>query len=70
MAGGGAALLHTVRGLDGMLEQRGDSRCESWRFGVRTAQKACEAPFRQLVSNAKGQDGAAILNRIIESGKS
>ena len=67
VAGGGAALLHSIPRLSELLEQEGSTKSESWRFGVQTAQKACEAPFRQLVKNATGEDGAAVLSRIIES---
>ena len=60
-------MLHTIPTLNEFLEEKGKEKSESWRFGVCTAQKACEAPFRQLVKNATGEDSAAVLSRIIES---
>ena len=34
VAGGGAALLHSIPRLSDLLEQEGSIKSESWRFGV------------------------------------
>ena len=61
--GGGVALL---KAADNALPSLKVSEDE--RFGVKIVQKACEAPIRQIASNA-GMDGAVVLNKVLEAHK-
>ena len=58
--GGGVALLKASRNLS-QLKVDDDER-----FGVSIVQKACEAPIRQIASNA-GLDGAIVLHNVLSS---
>jgi len=57
VTGGGAALLHASQSLDKLLQKDGED--EDFKFGVRVTRKACEAPFRQIMSNAQGSGDSA-----------
>ena len=65
--GGGVALLRSAVALDKLQVS------EEERFGVNIIKKSCEAPIRQISSNA-GMDGAIVLHKIMgasgEGGKS
>ena len=56
--GGGVALLRASQALKNL------KTTEEEQFGVRLVQKACEAPIRQIASNA-GVDGAIVLDRTL-----
>ena len=61
--GGGVALL---KAADTALPSLKVS--EEERFGVNIVHKACEAPIRQIASNA-GMDGAVVLNKVLDAHK-
>ena len=56
--GGGVALLKASRALSDLTVD------EDEKFGVNIVQKACEAPIRQIASNA-GLDGAIVLHEVL-----
>ena len=58
--GGGVALLKASAVLDTLKVD------EEERFGVSIVKKACEAPIRQIASNA-GTDGAVVLHNVLGS---
>lgn len=58
--GGGVALLRASQTLDGVKAE------EEEQFGVKIVKKACEAPIRQIASNA-GIDGAIVLSKTAEN---
>ena len=58
--GGGVALLRASKSLDSLKVE------DEERFGVNIVKKACEAPIRQIASNA-GIDGAIVCNKTIEN---
>ena len=55
--GGGVALLKASAVLEALQVS------EEERFGVNIVKKACEAPIRQIASNA-GMDGAIVLHKV------
>ena len=57
--GGGVALLRAIQVLDSVKTD------EEEQFGVKIVKKACEAPIRQIASNA-GIDGAIVLSKTAE----
>ena len=59
VAGGGVALLHASRALDAL------QLSEDEALGASLVKTACEAPLRQIVTNA-GYDGAVILAELRE----
>jgi chaperonin GroEL len=61
VAGGGVALLHSWRALDGLAPANRDQR-----FGIDMVRKAIQAPARQITENA-GADGAVIVGKLVES---
>ena len=61
VAGGGVALLHSWRALDGLAPANSDQR-----FGIDMVRKAIQAPARQIAENA-GADGAVIVGKLVES---
>ena len=61
VAGGGVALLHCVKALDGVTPANDDQR-----FGIEIVRKAIQAPARQIAENA-GVDGAVIVGKLLES---
>ena len=58
--GGGVALLRAAKSLDSLQVE------DEERFGVNIVKRACEAPIRQIASNA-GVDGATVCNKTIEN---
>ena len=58
--GGGVALLRASKSLDSLKVD------EEERFGVNIVKKACEAPIRQIASNA-GIDGAIVSSKTAEN---
>jgi chaperonin GroEL len=58
--GGGAALVHAARVLEGGLDRTGDEAT-----GVRLVQEALSAPLFWIAANA-GQQGAVVVNRVRE----
>jgi chaperonin GroEL len=62
VAGGGVALLHAAKALEGVKPGNDDQR-----FGIELVRKAIQAPARQIVENA-GADGAVIVGKLLEGG--
>ncbi len=60
--GGGVALLKAASSLDDLNVN------EEEQFGVNIVKKACEAPIRQIASNA-GMDGAVVLYKVLDAHK-
>ena len=61
VAGGGVALLHAIKALDGVKPGNDDQR-----VGVEIVRKAIQAPARQIAENA-GVDGAVIVGKLLEA---
>ncbi|MBN4083074.1 chaperonin GroEL [bacterium AH-315-B06] len=61
VAGGGVALLRSIKALDKVTPQNDDQR-----VGVNIVRAALQAPVRQIAENA-GQEGAVIAARILEN---
>jgi chaperonin GroEL len=61
VAGGGVALLHATRALEGLEPENGDQR-----LGVEIVRKALQAPARQIAENA-GADGSVVVGKLMES---
>ena len=61
VAGGGVALLRSIKALDDVTPENDDQR-----VGVNIVRKALQAPARQIAENA-GEDGAVIAGKILES---
>ena len=59
--GGGAALLYSIRALEGLEGVNSDQK-----VGVNIVRKALETPLRQIVENA-GEDGAVVAGKLKES---
>ncbi|MEO0993787.1 MAG: chaperonin GroEL [Pseudomonadota bacterium] len=59
--GGGVALIHASRGLDGL---EGDNPDQT--TGVSIVRKALQQPLRQIAENA-GIDGAVVAGKVLES---
>jgi len=59
--GGGTALVHAGKVLDGL---KGDNEDQS--AGIKIVRKAIQAPLRQIAENA-GVDGSVVVGRIIEN---
>jgi chaperonin GroEL len=62
VVGGGSALLHASRALENLKPSR-----EEEVFGVKIIQRACEAPMRQIATNA-GLEGSVIVNDVKNNG--
>ncbi len=60
IAGGGAALLYSIRALDKMRASNDDQR-----RGIDIVRKALEAPIRQIVDNA-GMDGSLVVGTLLD----
>jgi len=58
--GGGVALLHASSAIDKL------SLNQDEKVGAQILQKACEAPFRQIVSNT-GYDSSMILEQVLKA---
>ena len=61
VAGGGVALLRSIKALDKVTPGNDDQR-----VGVNIVRKALQAPARQIAENA-GEDGAVIAGKLLES---
>ncbi len=61
VAGGGVALLRSIKALDKVSTDNDDQR-----VGVNIVRKALQAPARQIAENA-GEDGAVIVGKILEN---
>ena len=59
--GGGVALLHAIRTLDGLKPANDDQR-----VGIEIVRKAIQFPARQIAENA-GLDGAVVVGKLLES---
>ncbi|MEL6217791.1 MAG: chaperonin GroEL [Pseudomonadota bacterium] len=59
--GGGVALIHASRGLDGLEGENPDQTT-----GVSIVRKALQQPLRQIAENA-GIDGAVVAGKVLES---
>ncbi|MDC0344890.1 chaperonin GroEL, partial [Alphaproteobacteria bacterium] len=61
VAGGGVALLYSIKALDNL-----QSANEDQQHGIQIIRKVLTAPVRQIAENA-GQDGAVIAGKLLES---
>ncbi len=61
VAGGGTALLYSIKALDKLAPANQDQK-----VGIDIIRKACEAPIRQIAENA-GVDGAVVAGKLLES---
>jgi len=61
VAGGGSALIHAIRALDGLSPANDDQK-----VGIEIVRRALQAPVRQIAENA-GHDGAVIAGKLLES---
>ena len=61
VAGGGVALLYSVRALEGLKTINEDQK-----VGVEIVRRALQAPVRQIAENA-GTDGAVVAGKLLES---
>jgi len=60
VAGGGTALLRAGRKIEGLKLN------DTAKFGADIVWKACQAPIRQIATNA-GLDGAIVLDRVVNN---
>src|SRR5436309_2643285 len=58
VAGGGVALLYSVRALEGLTPANGDQK-----VGIEIVRKALQAPARQIAENA-GSEGSVVVGRL------
>ncbi len=61
VAGGGVALLHSLRALEKLKPANDDQR-----VGIEIVRKAIQAPARQIAENA-GVDGSIVVGKLLES---
>ncbi len=61
IAGGGVALLHSIRALDAIKFDNNDQK-----VGIDIVRRALQAPVRQIVENA-GHDGAVVAGKLLEN---
>jgi chaperonin GroEL len=61
IVGGGAALVHATKALDGVSTGN-----EEYDFGIRIVRRAIEEPLRQITSNA-GKEASVIVNEVLKS---
>jgi chaperonin GroEL len=61
VAGGGVALLHAIKSLDGLKPANEDQK-----VGIEIIRRALQTPVRQIAENA-GADGAVVAGKILES---
>ena len=61
VAGGGVALLHALKALEGLKPANDDQR-----VGIEIVRKAIQWPARQIAKNA-GVDGAMVVGKLLES---
>ena len=64
VAGGGVALLYSIKALDKLKPANQDQK-----VGIDIIRKAAEAPIRQIAENA-GVDGAVVAGKLLESNDS
>lgn len=64
VAGGGVALLYSIKALDKLAPANQDQK-----VGIDIIRKAAEAPIRQIAENA-GVDGAVVAGKLLESSDS
>ena len=62
--GGGVALLHAIKALEGLKPANDDQR-----VGVEIVRKALQWPARQIAENS-GLDGAVVVGKLLESNDS
>jgi chaperonin GroEL len=62
VAGGGVALLYSIRALDGLTPANNDQK-----VGIEIVRKALRSPARQIAENA-GADGSIVVGKLIEKG--
>ncbi|MEA3067000.1 MAG: chaperonin GroEL [Sphingomonadales bacterium] len=60
VAGGGVALLYSIRALDGLTPANNDQK-----VGIEIVRKALRSPARQIAENA-GADGSVIVGKLTE----
>ncbi|MEL6574944.1 MAG: chaperonin GroEL [Pseudomonadota bacterium] len=60
--GGGVALVHAVKALEGVTGENGDQDA-----GIAIVRRALEAPLRQIAENA-GVDGSVVAGKVREQG--
>ncbi|MEM6943045.1 MAG: chaperonin GroEL, partial [Pseudomonadota bacterium] len=60
--GGGVALVHAARALDGLTGENSDQNA-----GIAIVRRALESPLRQIAENA-GVDGSVVAGKVRESG--
>jgi chaperonin GroEL len=60
VAGGGVALLYSIRALDGLTPANGDQK-----VGIDIVRKALQAPARQIAENA-GSEGSVVVGRLLD----
>ena len=61
VAGGGVALMYSLKALEGLKPQNDDQR-----VGIEIVRKALQSPARQIAENA-GVDGSIVIGKLIES---
>jgi chaperonin GroEL len=61
VAGGGVALLHSIKALEGLKPGNDDQR-----VGIEIVRKAIQSPARQIAENA-GVDGAVVVGKLLEN---
>jgi len=61
VAGGGVALLHSIRALDKVAFANNDQK-----VGIEIVRRALQAPVRQIAENA-GADGAVVAGKLLEA---
>jgi chaperonin GroEL len=60
VAGGGSALIHSIRALDALNPANDDQK-----VGIDIVRRALQAPVRQIAENA-GHDGAVVAGKLLE----
>ena len=61
VAGGGVALMYSLKALDGLKPGNDDQR-----VGIEIVRKALQSPARQIAENA-GVDGSIVIGKLLES---
>ena len=64
VAGGGVALLYSIKALDKLMPANADQK-----VGIDIIRKAIQAPIRQIAENA-GVDGAVVAGKLLEQSDS
>ena len=60
VAGGGVALIRTLKSLEGLKVENADEQT-----GINIIAKAIESPMRTIVENAGGE-GSVVINKVLE----